>query len=212
MSDSAEAWARLLAAGSARWYEPGAALLRQGEPATHVLALVSGRVKILYTSQEGQILILALRGPGEILGDMSVLGVDDRSATVVALDRCETRLILADRFLLLVRSLGLEEHFLRHAMSRIRESDAWRAELATLPAAPRLARMLSRLAEGSPTPAEVRMDQAELGHATGLSRSTVAAELARLREQGVVSTSRRRIIITNSRRLQALSQPDHDNV
>ena len=188
---------QLLAAGSARWYEQGAVLLRQGEPATHVLALVRGRVKVLHTSPEGQILLLALRGPGEILGDMSVLGTDERSATVVALDRCETRVILADRFRRLVRSLGLEEHFLRHAMSRIRESDAWRAELATLPAGPRLARTLLRLAGGGPAPTDVRVDQAELGHATGLSRSTVAAGLARLREQGVITTSRGRIIITD---------------
>jgi hypothetical protein len=54
--------------------------------------------------------------------------------TVIAIDPCKTRMVLADRFLLLVRSLELESELLRHAMSRIREGEAWRAEIAALPA------------------------------------------------------------------------------
>jgi CRP/FNR family transcriptional regulator, cyclic AMP receptor protein len=146
VSVSAEAWGRLLSAGSVRFYEPGAVLLRQGEQATHVLALVAGRVKASRTVRDGSVLVLAVRGPGEILGEIAVLGGEGRSATIVAVDRCETRIIRADRFLLLVRSLGLESQLLRHAMARIREAEAWRAELAALPAGARLIRTLLRLA------------------------------------------------------------------
>jgi CRP-like cAMP-binding protein len=90
-------------------------------------------------------------------------------------------------------------------MARIREGEEWRAELATLAAGPRLARTLMRLAAPGPDgSADVGLDQAELGQAAGLSRSTVAAELARLREQGVVVTVRRRVIIANLSRLQSL--------
>jgi CRP-like cAMP-binding protein len=93
---------------------------------------MAGRVKVVRTSPDGNVVILAIRGTGEILGDISVFGGDNRSATVIAINRCETRAIPADRFLLLVRSLGLEAPLLRHAMSRIREGEAWRAELASL--------------------------------------------------------------------------------
>jgi CRP/FNR family cyclic AMP-dependent transcriptional regulator len=212
VSISTEAWARLLSAAPVRCYEPAAVLLRQGEPATHVLALVAGRVKVSRTSVDGDVLVLALRGPGEILGDISVLSGDVRSATVVAVDRCETRIILANRFLLLVRSLGLEGQLLQHAMSRIRESEASRAELAALPAGPRLVRTLLRLAAAGSSPTEIGLDQTELGQASGLSRSTVAAELSRLREQGVIATGRRRVVITDLPRLQALDEPGHYNV
>ena len=183
MNVSAEAWTRLLSAGAARFYEPGAILLRQGERASHVLVLVAGHVKAIRTSSDGSVLVLGVRGPGEILGDLAVLGGGRRSATVTAVDRCETRIIPADRFLLLVRSLGLETELLQHMMSRIREGEAWRAELALLAAGPRLARTLIRLAVPGPDgAADVSLDQTELGQAAGLSRSTVAAELARLRE------------------------------
>ena len=189
-------------------------LLRQGDSPSHVLILVTGRVKVLRVSAEGSVLVLAVRGPGEILGDMSVLDGAGRSATVVAVDACETRVILAERFLLLVRSLGLEAQLLRHAMGRIREGEAWRAEQAALPAGPRIVRTLLRLT--TPGPAEqidIGLDQTELGLAAGgLARSTVAAELAHLRDQGLIATRRRRIVITDLPGLRALAESGHGNV
>jgi CRP/FNR family transcriptional regulator, cyclic AMP receptor protein len=205
VSISAEAWGRLLSAGASHRYDPGDVLLQQGAPATHVLALVAGRVKVVRTSRDGSGLVLGVRGPGEILGDIAVLGSDDRSATVTAIDRCNAHIITADRFLLLVRSMGLETYLLRHAMARIREGEEWRSELATLPAGPRLARTLMHLATPGPDgSADIVLDQAELAQAAGLSRSTAAAELARLREQGVIVTLHRRVIIANLSRLQSL--------
>jgi CRP/FNR family cyclic AMP-dependent transcriptional regulator len=202
------AWAQLVAAGTSHSYEQGAVLLRQGTQPSHVLALIAGRVKVSRSSSEGAVLVLATRGPCELLGEISVLGGEDRSATVVATDRCDTRIIRADRFLRLVRSLDLQAELLRHAMARIREGEQWRAELATLPARPRLARTLIRLARPDPPgPADVDLDQAELGLAAGLARSTVAAELAHLRRLGIVVTTRRRIVITDLARLRHLSNP-----
>lgn len=213
MDLSPEAWARLAAAGGRRVYEPGQTILRQGEPPTHVLALLSGRVKALRTSHDGSVLILGVRGPGEILGEMGVLGNSGRSATVIAVDRCETRTIPAERFLHLMRSLRLEDQLFRHAMARIREGEEWRAEIAALPAGPRIARILLRLAIPGPDgQADVGLDQTELGLAAGLSRSTVAMELALLRKKGAISTSRRRIIITDRACLEAISKSEYGNV
>jgi CRP-like cAMP-binding protein len=122
-------------------------------------------------------------------------------------------MISAERFLLLVRSLGLESELLRHAMDRIREGEAWRAEMAALPAGPRIVRTLLRLAAPGPaTSVDVGLDQTELGQAAGLARSTVAAELARLREKGLIATGRRRIVITDLGRLRALAASGHGNV
>lgn len=206
-------WARLVSAGAVRRHEPGVILLQQGDPATHVLVLTAGRVKVVRTSSDGSVLVLAVRGPGEILGDISVLGGSGRSASVIAVDPCETRVIPADRFLALVRSLGLESALLRHAMGRIREGEAWRAEIAALPAGPRLVRTLLRLAiPGPATRVDVGLDQTELGQAAGLARSTVALELSRLRDLGLVTTARRRVVITDLDGLRTLAGSGHGNV
>lgn len=213
MDVSSAAWARLVSSGNSRWYAPEAVLLRQGDSPTHVLALVAGRVKVFRTSPDGSVLVLAIRGPGEILGDIAVLSGDDRSATVVAVDLCETRVITASRFTALVQSLNWEAQLLQGAMRRIREGEAWRAELATLPAFPRLVRTLLRLAyPGKEMPVDLALNQTELGQASGLARSTVAAILARLREQGVIITTRNRIIITDVPRLRLLAESGHGSV
>src|ERR1700761_7655367 len=134
MGVSAQAWAHLLAVGSERRFKRGETLLRQGDPGTHVLALLAGRVKIIRNSPDGDVLVLAIRGAGEVLGEMAVLGLAGRSATVIAVDRCRAKAIPTDRFRQLMRSEDLAGEFFRHAMDRIQESEQWRAELAALPA------------------------------------------------------------------------------
>jgi CRP/FNR family cyclic AMP-dependent transcriptional regulator len=109
--------------------------------------------------------------------------------------------------------MGLERQLFRQVMARIREGEEWRADLAVLPAGPRLARTLIRLAIPGPDgSADVILDQAELGLAAGLSRSTVAAELGRLRKRGVVVTARRRIVITDLPGLQNVAESGQGNV
>ena len=230
MGVSAQMWEQLLAAGVGRRFRRGEVMLRQGDPPSHVLLLMSGRVKVVLALPSGEIL-LAVRGPGELLGDIGVLGDQDegRSATVIAIDPCVTSVLPAARFRALVRSAGLGEELLRSAMRRLREGEKWRAETAVLPAGPRVARALVRLAAPGPTPktaprltatpgpaagepVEVALGQAEIGQAVGLSRGVVAAELSRLREQGVVVTSRGRIVITDLPRLRALAESGHGSV
>ncbi|MGK5557610.1 Crp/Fnr family transcriptional regulator [Actinomadura kijaniata] len=210
MGVSGDVWERLVAAGETRRHRAGDVLLRQGEPPTHVLMLVAGRVKVLRTSAGGDVLVLAVRGPGEVLGDISVLGGDGRSATVVAVDPGETRALTAERFLRLVRDEGLEGELLRHAMGRIREGEAWRAEIAVLPAGARVARALLRFAAVGD--GDVGLGQGELGQAVGLARSTVAAELARLRERGLVGTGHRRLVVTDADGLRRVAGSGHPGV
>jgi CRP/FNR family transcriptional regulator, cyclic AMP receptor protein len=204
---SAQMWERLVAAGTGRRFHAGEVLLRQGDPPTHVLLVVSGRVKVSLALPADEIL-LAVRGPGELLGEIAVLGGDGdgRSATVVAIDPCVTSVLPAARFGALVRSARLEDELLRSTMRRLREGERWRAEIAALPAGLRVVRALVRLAiPGARGPVDVGLSQAEIGQAVGLSRGVVAAELSRLREQGVVATGRRRIIVTDLPRLRALA-------
>ncbi|GAA2731402.1 Crp/Fnr family transcriptional regulator [Actinocorallia aurantiaca] len=196
MDFPAETWKLFTSAGTEVRFGTGESLLRQGDPPTHVSVLLSGRVKVLTGSADGTVLLLAVRGPGELLGSMGVVGGHGRSATVVALEPCVTRVLGAERFRELIRAHGLEEMLLRRTMLRMLEGETWRAELAALPAEPRVARALERLATpGADGLPEVDLDQTEIGQAVGLSRGMVAAALARFRKRGLVRTERRRVVI-----------------
>jgi CRP/FNR family cyclic AMP-dependent transcriptional regulator len=201
-----EAWRRLQASGTRRVFMAGQRLLHQGDRAEHVLLLTSGHVKVSRVDVDGNTLVLAIRGPGEVLGEIGLLGGDARSATVTALETCETRVVGASEFVSLVRSLGLEGELLRHVIQRLREGEEMRAELSALPAKVRVARCLLRWAapvsrsgprptDRGPDVLDVAMTQEELAQAVGLHRSTVANELRRLREDAVLATARNRIVI-----------------
>lgn len=212
MDISGQAWERLIAAGMEQRFGVGEILLRQGDSPSYVVLLVEGWVKVLVNSRDGRVLLLAVRGPGEILGVMGAVSGKARSATVVAVDQCVTRVLAADEFRGLIRSAGLEAELLQGAMHRILEGETWRAETAALPARPRIVRALVRLAAPNSGRCDVRLNQTEIGQAVGLSRSVVAAELAWLREQGIVVTGHQRITITDMRRLQALAALGHESV
>ncbi|MEV0403011.1 Crp/Fnr family transcriptional regulator [Actinoallomurus sp. NPDC050550] len=207
-----EAWCALIDDGHIRRYRPGDTLMRQGEPGGFVLVLVAGLVKVTRDESDGSQLLLAVRGPGEVIGDISALGGGQRSATVTALDHCETTALAAGRFRELIAVHDSIDVLIRHAFGRLRErEDRW-AEKATLPAGRLVARELLRMAAQSgnatigPIALNLRLSQDDLARCLGLSRSAVAAELQRLRARGVVSTARRRVVIRDLRRLEALAE------
>jgi CRP-like cAMP-binding protein len=66
-------------------FAAGMTLMTEGEPGTHVIVILSGWVKI--SVREGdQEWVIAERGPGDLVGELAVIQVRVRSATVVALE------------------------------------------------------------------------------------------------------------------------------
>jgi predicted acylesterase/phospholipase RssA/CRP-like cAMP-binding protein len=62
----------------------GEVLFRQGEPGDSVCLVVSGRLSVLLTEEDGSVRVLAELGAGEVVGEMAYIGGEPRSATVVA--------------------------------------------------------------------------------------------------------------------------------
>jgi CRP/FNR family cyclic AMP-dependent transcriptional regulator len=186
-----QAWHALLASGTPRRYVTGEVLVRQGEQGRHVLALNYGLVKVTRLESDGHEMVLAVRGRGEIIGELTYLIDQVRSATVTAVHVCVAYIIPHSSFRRIVEEFTLNGLVLRHLTARLRESEEMRSELASLPPRRRIARMLLRFSLGG----ELTLPQADLARAVGLSRSAVALELAWLRDHGLVITSRGRVTI-----------------
>lgn len=62
--------------------DPGHVVFREGDPARDMFVVMSGEAEVLKRSQSGIDARVALLGPGDWFGEMSVLDVQSRSATV----------------------------------------------------------------------------------------------------------------------------------
>ena len=72
--------------GVSRRFERGAALFHERQLSDRVMLLLEGRVKIASASEDGREAVLAFRGPGEVLGELSAIDGQPRSASVTAVD------------------------------------------------------------------------------------------------------------------------------
>lgn len=192
-------WNDLLRNGTVVRFAPRATLLRQGDPATHVLLLIRGAVKVIQVGTDGDRYVIAVRGAGEVLGEIAVFGGGTRSATLIAVEPCLTYVLPAERFRRIITDHRAIGEVLRHLTIRYRESEAIRAELADLAVQQRLARILLRFALANNN---VPLTQQELADAAGLSRSAVAAQLATFRDHGWVRCRRGRVDLLDVRALR----------
>src|SRR5829696_5241788 len=71
----------LRSVGRARRYRAGVALFHQGDNTGPVVVLLTGRVKVVSLSSTGREVIVAVRGPGDLLGELSAIDDEPRAAT-----------------------------------------------------------------------------------------------------------------------------------
>src|SRR5688572_30443304 len=72
-----------------RTFDRGEVICHEGDPSTGLYVLQAGQVKIVLVDPNGEETILHIQGPGECLGELSLVDGEPRSATVVAMDRVE---------------------------------------------------------------------------------------------------------------------------
>ncbi|MEU9890778.1 Crp/Fnr family transcriptional regulator [Sphaerisporangium sp. NPDC051011] len=197
---TADEIADLTAAGRTRRWDRGATVMTEGDTADWVLVLTSGRVKVSSHTAGGTEVVLAIRGPGALLGEMSGISDEPRSGTVTALEPVEG---------VVIREFAgfLNEHgrvavlLLRLVVGRLRDSDRKRVEYGAFDTTGRVATRLVELAErfGEPTNGGVKvalpLSQDELAGWTGASREAVSKALRSLRDRGLIETGRRRVTI-----------------
>jgi CRP-like cAMP-binding protein len=185
-----------------RRFRAGSTLMHEGQVGTEVMILVSGRVKVTYLTEDGREVILDFRGPGELLGEMAVVDGNPRSNTVQAIEPVEALAMTAADFRALVASRPtLANQLLQHVIRRFRDADRKVVEFGASHTIGRVAARLVEMVErfGRTTPdghlIDLPITQEELAGWTGASREAVAKALHSLREQGLITTERRRLTV-----------------
>jgi CRP/FNR family cyclic AMP-dependent transcriptional regulator len=206
---------RFAALGRPRRYPSGSTLFLEGDRGTAVLVIRSGRVKVRKETADGHELVLALRGPGALVGELAALddGNDRRSATLIALSPVVAQVIPNEDF------IGfLEQHprallaLTRIIIGRLHDADRRRAEFGAYDTLGRVARVLAELlaTSGHATNGEVRLEpnlsQHELAGLVNASRESVVRALGELRRRGLITTGRRQLVVCDVAGLALLAR------
>lgn len=192
-----EARATLGSLGTWQILRPRQPVLLQGERARRLAVVHRGLVKVEAAERGGRPSVLAIRGPGELVGELAVLDGEPRSASAITLRASEVQFVTEAEFLQLVRAhpeIGLV--IIRMLAARLREADLARIHM-TEAVPTRLARALLELASDSaelaqegPVTVRLPITQDELASMLASSRDAVAKALRTWRDQGLITTGR----------------------
>ncbi len=193
-----------------RRYKRGSTLFNEGDSSDWVVVVLKGRVKVSSFTSEGKEIVLALREPGALLGELAALDGQPRSATVSALDPVEALMVSGDDFRAFLQAAPQASlRLLQMLTRRLRDADRKRIEFGAYDTVGRVALRLLELAErfGEAMPeAGVRislsLSQEELAGWVGSSREAVNKALGALQRHGWIETHRRRINVLDPEALR----------
>lgn len=81
-----EQFASLCQCTTKRRLHRGSFLFRQGETASTVYLIKSGKLKLVQTSEDGRETILDICGPGEVLGELSLYQEQEQPSSAIAME------------------------------------------------------------------------------------------------------------------------------
>ena len=82
-----------------RWFKRGSVIVTEGDPADGLYVVVSGRIKVLLSDNEGKEVLLTVASRGACFGEIALLDEEPRSASVAALEKTELLIIYRDHFM-----------------------------------------------------------------------------------------------------------------
>lgn len=186
----------------------GEILFEEKDPGTRLYIITEGKIKLGHSSVDGRENLLAVLGPGEIIGELTLFDPGPRSTTATAVSPV-TLLYLDHRDLvdILYNNPSMSRHMLRALARRMRRTNESLADLVFSDVPGRVAKALLDLAErfGSTTEMGVHvphdLTQEELAQLVGASRETVNKSLADFVSRGWIQLEGRAVTLIDIDRL-----------
>jgi CRP-like cAMP-binding protein len=172
-------------------YARGSAIFSQGDPASSVLYIQTGGVKLSVLSKAGKNAVVAILGPGEFFGEGCLAGQALRMGTATALG-ATTVLAVEKAHMLhtLHEEPELSDRFLTHVLTRNIKIEEDLVDQLFNSSEKRLARALLLLArygrDDEPARSVPRLSQDILADMVGTTRSRVNFFLNKFRDLGFI--------------------------
>jgi len=186
---SDEQLAMLVQAVTRRSVPRGAMLMGEGDATDSLYIVISGRLKVMMGDADGKEVILALLGPGEIVGEMGLIDDSPRSATVISIEPSELLAISKREFhKCLAENFDMVMGVMKGLVRRLREADRKIGSLALLDVYGRVARLLIDMAENVNGQRIVtkRLPKQDIAKMIGASREMVSRVMKDLQIGGYI--------------------------
>ena len=171
---------RLLSCATTRKVQRGTTVFAKGDAGTQLIAVLSGRVKIVVSSPDGREAVLNVVHEGEVFGEIALFDGCPRTAAAIAISDCELLSIDRRHFLPLVREQpDIAIRLIEILCARLRRSSEQYEDIMFLNLRARVAKLLLRLAEEvkGPLPRKVVVTQQEMSQMAGMSRESINKQL-----------------------------------
>ena len=204
-----EAAKALMGSMTSTHLERGDILFREGDQGDRIYVIGEGKIKLGLSSVDGRENLLAVLGPGEMFGELSLFDPGDRTATATAV--AETQLIALgheDLDSFLSGRPAVAANLLAALARRLRRTNETLADLVFTDVPGRVAKALLDLSIRFGRPAEdgilVAHDltHEELAQLVGASRETVNKALADFATRGWIKLEARAVVLTDAERLK----------
>ncbi|MFC7404416.1 Crp/Fnr family transcriptional regulator [Georgenia alba] len=187
----------------------GETLFNEGDPGDRLYIIVDGKLKLGHTASDGRENLLAVLGPSELVGELTLFDPGPRSTTATAV--APSRLLTLEHSALmsfLETRPELAKHMLRALARRLRRTNESLADLVFSDVPGRVAKALLDLADrfGRTTDQGVHvphdLTQEELAQLVGASRETVNKSLAEFVSRGWIRLEGRAVLLIEVDRLR----------
>lgn len=185
-------------------------LFHQGELGDTVHLIEKGHVLVGVHMARGDMAVISVRRPGDIVGELAVMGNGRRSARVTALEPTET-LAMTRRTLMELRSQepAVDRYLLNVVADKLSQSTEQLVDILLAPVETRVMRVLLRLVaafDRGVHPVVVKIRQSDIAAMSRSSRQSANHALKVAESGGVIRTGRGRIEILDLSGLQTLAR------
>lgn len=168
---------------------PGETVYQRGEQGTAVYTVRSGVVRFERVTERGDRRIVRLAGPGDLIGQESVVkrahGDDAVACTEVELCRIPCHLLSE----MSAREPALLHELMSRWQSALDSAETWVTDLTTGPARRRMLRLLLKLGDYTDAQGEIWLPaREEMGAMLDMSVETASRLISALRREGVLQT------------------------
>ncbi|MEL6426880.1 MAG: Crp/Fnr family transcriptional regulator [Pseudomonadota bacterium] len=208
----------LLSRGARKVFEKDAVVFEQGLAGGSMLVIETGRVEITSIMESGRTVLLGHLGPGDLVGELTLLDRSPRSATVTAV-RPVTGVLLTfeDMEGFLLEHPSAMFGILIDLASKLRAANALAETRALDDGSARLAGCLIGLAErwgkeleSGQTRIEETFSQSILGQMAQLSRENVNRRIRAWSKDGMLGADGNKIIVQDMMALRRIAEASRD--